>query len=72
MDRLEAMDMLKELINSHLVDPTHINIMLRKPNHYQVQIKCDYSQAEIEAHAKKHGLVIEEDKERKYLVIYKP
>jgi hypothetical protein len=46
--------------------------MERKPEHYQVQIKCDYNKAEIEAHAKKRGLVIEEDKERKYLVIYKP
>jgi len=65
------MAMLKELINCKLVDPTHINIMLKTPEHYQVQIKGEYNIQEIEKHARKHGLTIEEDKERKYLVIYK-
>lgn len=64
--------MLKELVDDNLVDPTYIHIMLRKPEHYQIQIKCGYTKTEIEDHAKKHGLIIEEDSERKYLVIYKP
>lgn len=72
MDRLEAMAMLKELVANNLVEPSYVHICLRKPNHYQIQLKCDYNKVEIEKHAKKHGLVIEEDKERKYLVIYKP
>ena len=72
MNRQEAMDMLKELIACHLVNPVQINIMLRKPEHYQVQIKGDYNCEEIEEHARKHDLVIEEDKERNCLVIYKP
>jgi hypothetical protein len=50
-----------------------VNIIRKDDNsHYQIQIKCDYNKEEIEKHAKKHGLTIEEDKERKYLVIYKP
>jgi hypothetical protein len=35
-------------------------------------MKCDYNMEEIEAFAGKHGLTIKEDKERKYLVIFKP
>ena len=72
MDRLEAMAMLKELVANNLVEPSYVHICLRKPNHYQIQLKCDYNKGEIEMHAKKHGLIIEEDKEGKYLVIYKP
>ena len=73
MNRLEAMAMLKELVADNLVNPDYVNIMRREKNsHYQIQIKCDYNKEEIEKHAKKHGLTIEEDKERKYLVIYKP
>ena len=72
MNRPEAMALLAELVSNNLVEPTYIHVSLRKPNHYQIQIKCDYYKSEIEAYAKKHGLTIEEDKERKYMVIYKP
>lgn len=72
MDRLQAMTMLKELVDNDLVEPSYVNICERIPKHYQIQIKCDYNKAEIETHAKKYGLTIEEDKERRYLVIYKP
>lgn len=72
LDRLQAMAMLKELVAKNLVDPSYVHISERSPNHYQIQIKCDYDKQGIEAHAKKHGLTITEDKERKYLVIYKP
>jgi hypothetical protein len=72
LDRLEAMAMLKELVANNLVEPSYVHICLRKTNHYQIQLKCDYNKAQIEKHAKKHGWTIEEDKERKYLVIYKP
>jgi hypothetical protein len=72
LDRKEAMAMLKALADSNLVEPSYVHICLRKPNHYQIQIKCDYNKTEIEAYAKKYGLTITEDKERKYLVIYKP
>jgi len=73
MDRQEALIMLKELVaNNNLVDPSFVHISLRKPRQYQIQIKCDYNKMEIEAYAKKHSLSIEEDKERKCLVIFKP
>jgi len=66
------MAMLKELVSNNLVEPSYVHICLRKPNHYQIQIKCDYNKVEIEAHAKKHGLTIIEDKEKKYCFIFKP
>jgi len=73
LNRLEAIAMLKELVAANLVNPDYVNIVRRDNNsHYQIQIKCDYNKVEIEKHAKKYGLTIEEDKERKYLVIYKP
>jgi hypothetical protein len=72
VDRLEAMAMLKELIADDLVNPDYMSMVQVKPDNFQIQIKCDYNKVEIEAHAKNHGLTIEEDKERKYLVIFKP
>ena len=71
LNRLEAMSMLKELVANNLVEPTYIHVSLKKLNDYQIQIKCDHN-SEIEVFAKKHGLKIEEDKERKYLVIFEP
>jgi hypothetical protein len=49
-----------------------VSLGKRTPTNYQIQIKCDYNKKEIEAHAKKHGLTIEEDKEKLYLLIFKP
>jgi hypothetical protein len=66
------MALLAELVANNLVEPTYIHVSLRRIDHYQIQIKCDYYKTEMEAYAKKHGLTIEMDKERKYMVIYKP
>ena len=72
MNRLEAMALLKELVADNLVEPNYIHICERKPNHYQIQIKCDYQKKELEEYTKKHNLSIEEDKEKNYLTIFKP
>ena len=72
LNRLDAMALLKELAANNLVDPSYLLLCLRKPDNYKIQIKCDYQQSAIEEYAKKHGLTMQEDKERKYLVIYKP
>jgi len=72
LDRLQAMALLKELVDNNLVDPSYVSMFQVKPNNFQIQIKCDYNKVEIEVHAKKYGLTITEDKERKYLVIFKP
>ena len=66
------MALLKELEDRDLIEPSYVSMHQVKPNDFQIQIKCDYNKAEIEAYAKKKQLTIQEDKERKYLVIYKP
>ena len=66
------MGMLKELVARALVEPNYVSISERIPSHYQIQIKCDYNKTQIEEYAKKQGLTITEDKERRHLVIYKP
>jgi hypothetical protein len=68
---MQAMVMLKDLVDSNLVEPSYVSMVEAKPNYFQIQIKCDFNKAQIEAHAKKYGLTITEDKERKYLVIFK-
>ncbi len=71
VDRVEAMALLKELVAINLVDSSFINMLQREPNQYQLQIKGEYFKSRIEEYAKQFGLSIEEDKERKYLVIFK-
>lgn len=72
MNREQAMAMLKELVKNDLVEPSYVSMVQSTPNHFQIKIKSNYRRAEIEDHAKKHGLAIVEDKEKKYLVVFKP
>ena len=72
MDRKEAATVLLELIDSHLVDPTYIDVKLRKPEQYQIRIESSYDPQGIKEYAEKNNLAIEQDKEQKYLFIYKP
>jgi len=59
LDKLQAMVLLKELIAKSLVDPSYVNISIRKPDHDQIQIRSDSNKEEIEKHASKNGLTIE-------------
>ena len=72
LNRLQAMAMLKGLVRNDLVEPSYISMVNVKPDKFQIQIRSDYKKEEIDAYARKHGLTIKEDKESKYLVIYKP
>ena len=71
MDREQAMAMLKELVAKDLVEPSYVHIFEKMPKHYQIQIKCNYNRDKIIEFAKNKQLTIMEDKEQKYLVIYK-
>ena len=66
------MAMLKELVANNLVEPSYVHISQKILDQFQIQIKSDYNREGIEEYAKKHGLTIEEDKEKKYLLIFKP
>jgi hypothetical protein len=72
LDRQQAMAMLKELVANNLVEPSYVHISQKILDQFQIQIKSDYNREGIEEYAKKHGLTIEEDKEKKYLLIFKP
>lgn len=59
-------------MNNGLVDLSWVSVSERHPQDYQLQLKCNYDKAKIEEYAKRKQLTIEEDEERKYLVIFKP
>jgi hypothetical protein len=65
------MSLLKELVSEDLVEPSYIHVLERVPKHFQVKIKCNYRRNEIIEFAKTRVLTIKEDKEQKFLVIYK-
>ena len=71
LDREQAMIMLKELVAKDLVEPSYVHIFEKMSKHYQIQIKCNYNRNKIIEFAKNRQLTIMEDKEQKYLVIYK-
>jgi len=48
LDRLQAMAMLKELVNNDLIEPSYVSMVQAKPDHFQIQIKCNYNKIEIE------------------------
>jgi hypothetical protein len=72
MNREQAMTLLKELVANDLVDSSYVSLFQVKPKDFQIQIKCDYNKKQIETFAKEHGLTITEDRERKYLIVFKP
>jgi hypothetical protein len=72
VNREEAMAILKELVASNLVEPSFIHVSLFKPKCYWIQIRSTSNKEQIEAYTKKLGLTISEDKEGRYLFIFKP
>jgi hypothetical protein len=66
------MTLLKELIGKDLVEPSHVSIGERQPNDYQLQIKTKYNRLQLNDFVNEKGLVVEEDKEERYLLVYKP
>ncbi len=71
MDRLQAVALFKELAANGLVEPSYVSLFQIEANAFQIQIKGG-NKTELMDYAKKFGLTIEEAKEGKYLVIYKP
>jgi hypothetical protein len=65
------MALLRELIVNNLIEPSYVHVSQKTLDQYLIQIKSDYNREGIEEYAKKHGLTIQEDKERKYLLIFK-
>jgi hypothetical protein len=72
LERYEAIALPRELVAIDLVDPSGVSVELRKPEHFQIQIKNSYKKTEIEQYAKKEGLTMRENKNGRYLAISKP
>jgi hypothetical protein len=72
LNQSEAMAMLRELVAYNLVNPSYVHINERSANVYQLQIKIKYNATELGQFAKTRGLTIHENKEQKYLLIFKP
>jgi hypothetical protein len=68
--RKEAVALLKELGDKELVQPLMVIIQQRPPDRYQLKIKCDFYQPEIEEFLKKRGFSYETKED--YLIIYRP
>jgi hypothetical protein len=72
LDRVEAISILKELVARNLVEPSFVSVDRRTLGRYQLKLKGNYYEVDILLFARDNGLVIEADKDQKYLVIYKP
>jgi hypothetical protein len=70
--REEAVTLPKELVGNGLIETTWLSIEERKPNNYQLSFKGSYQAPLIDPLLKKLSLAIEENKEKSYLVIFKP
>jgi hypothetical protein len=68
----EAITLLKEMSNRHLVHPVYVEIEQRKPDSYQLKIKSSYDLELIEAYVNYKNLAVKEDIEKKFLIIFKP
>jgi hypothetical protein len=69
MNRLQAINLLKKLVDNDLVELTYISLNETKPDSYQIQIKSNCNRQAIEQYAKKMGLTISDESEQ-YLTIY--
>ena len=72
MKREQAVALWKELCAKQWVQPLAIVIEQRKTNSYQLKIKGFYDCKLIEGFAQSKNLAIEENKEKGFLVIFKP
>ena len=71
MDRSEAMKLLRRLLESDLVESSRISIGERHPNDYQLQIRTEYKRTQLNDYCKANNFLIEEDIEKKFLLVYK-
>ena len=72
MKRAEAVALLKELGEEHLIQPSLVSIEQRKPDGFELCIKGFYDLELITAFIRKFDLTVKEDKTKGYLCIFKP
>lgn len=72
MRREQAVALVKELVGNNLIQTNWLLIDKRKPDSYELKFKGDWDRCSLEDFLKNHNLSIEENKEKQYLVIFKP
>jgi hypothetical protein len=72
MNRKQAVAVLRELGEAHLVLPSLVIIEQRAPDRYQLKIKGNYDFELIELFIQKNNLAAKQDKDKGYLLIFKP
>ncbi len=72
MRREQAVALVKELVGNNLIQTTWLLIEKRTPDSYQLKFKGDWDHCSLDDFLKNRNLSIEENKEKQYLVIFKP
>lgn len=72
MNRKEAISLFTELVAHGLINPIFVSIEQKKPDKNQLKIKGDYDFLAINTFVQAKNFVAEEDKDKKYILIFKP
>lgn len=71
MKRGQAITLLTDLcLKEKLVKPPFVSIEHREPDAYQLEITGDYKSEPIKKFAKEKNFSVEEDKDKRYLLIF--
>jgi hypothetical protein len=72
LNRKEAVSLFSELVANGLVTPSFVVIEQRKPDKHQLKIKGDYNFLLISAFVQSKKLMVEEDKAKACILVFKP
>ena len=72
MNRKEAVSLVSELVAHGLVTPSFVVIEQRKPDKHQLKIKGNYDFLLISAFVQSKKLMIEEDRAKECILVFKP
>ncbi len=72
MDRKEAISIFTELVARGLINPSFVSIEQKKSDKHQLKIKGDYDFLAIYTFVQAKNLEAEEDKDKKYILVFKP
>jgi len=72
LNRQEAVSLFSELVAQGLVAPSFVVIEQRKPDKHQLKIKGNYNFLLINEFVHSKKLIVEEDKAKDCIIVFKP
>ena len=72
MNRKEAISLFTELVAHGLINPNFVSIEQKELGKHQLKIMGDYDFLGISTFAQAKNLVVEEDEDKKYILVYRP